>query len=61
MTVKEILSSADFNNASISKEVFGNARTISDKEHNNRGKRWLDGDFERIAKYFEKKYKIICS
>jgi len=57
MTVRELLNNPDFNNASISKEVFGHKRIISDKEKNNRGKSWLKGDFEKISDYFEKKYK----
>ena len=60
MTVKEILENPDFNNASISKNVFGNPRIISDKEKNNRNKRWLSGDYELIAEYLKKNYNIIC-
>lgn len=58
MTVRELLNNPDFNNASISKSVFGNKRIISDKEKNNRGKSWLKGDFEKISLYIENKYKI---
>lgn len=58
MTVIEILNSKDFNNASISKNVFGNARIISDKTNCIRYKKWEQGDFKLIADYFEKKYKI---
>lgn len=60
MTVEEILKNKDFNNASISKNVFGCARAISDKEKNNRKKRWLSGDYEKIADYLKKSYGIIC-
>jgi len=60
MTVKEILENSDFNNASISKNVFGCPRAISDKENHNRKKRWLSGDYEKIANYLKKKYNIIC-
>lgn len=59
MTVSEVIYHSDFNNASISKEVFGNKRIISDKIKNNRGKSWLKGDFELIAKYFYNKWQII--
>lgn len=61
MTVQELISSNDFNQSSISLAVFGNKRIISDKIKNNRGKSWMKGDFELIAKYFEKKYNIICN
>lgn len=60
MTVKELLQNPDFNNASLSKNVFGNSRIISDKENNNRGKSWLKGDYEKIADYLKKSYGIIC-
>lgn len=60
MTIQDILNDKTFNNSHISKEVFGNARIISDKINNNRGKSWLPGDFDLIKNYFEKKYKIIC-
>jgi len=58
MTVTEVINGNEFNMSVISKEVFGNARIISDKNNNNRNKRWLPGDFEKIADYFEKKYQI---
>lgn len=58
MKVQEVLNSKDFNNASISKAVFGNPRIISDKTNCIRYKRWETGDFELISKYFKEKYKI---
>lgn len=58
MTVHEIVSGNEFNLSIISKAVFGNPRIISDKNCGNRNKRWLDGDYKKIADYFEKKYKI---
>jgi len=58
MTVHEVIYHSDFNNASISQAVFGNKRIISDKIKNNRGKSWMKGDFELIAKYFSEKWKI---
>lgn len=60
MTVQEILDNPDFNKSSISKKVFGNPRIISDKQNNNRNKRWLSGDYELIAEYLKKSYNIIC-
>ena len=60
MTVQEILNNPDFNKASLSKNVFGNSRIISDKINNNRNKRWLSGDYEKIAEYLKKSYNIIC-
>lgn len=60
MTVNDILNNPDFNKASLSKNVFGNARIISDKINNNRNKRWLSGDYEKISDYLKKSYGIIC-
>lgn len=61
MTVQEIIDDATFNKGAISKEVFGNSRIISDKINNNRGKKWMTGDFEKISDYLKKKYGIICN
>lgn len=60
MTVQEVLDNPDFNKSSLSKQVFGNPRIISDKTHRNRNKRWLSGDYELIAEYLKKTYNIIC-